>query len=289
MEGSYHGKEGFLVLQSGSGVDFRRSWTPSMIRDRHRPKWFLVRHSYIVCVEGPENMDIYDIFLVDQDFSVKAKTKNIKEPTGKENKEPEMSAVEGTHTARTKYHHTLKLYNSERKWRLLARDERHLAQFQESIRHMLSNTLWSRPNRYDSFAPVRHNVFAQWLVDGRDYMWNVSRAISMAKDVIFIHDWWLSPELYMRRPAAISQRWRLDRLLQRKAEEGVKVFVMMYRNIESAISDRLGILQVFHFSTYTPMSMCKDLPTRSDRVHSSGHITKKICIVDHNIGFLRRF
>ncbi|KAI7575060.1 phospholipase D, partial [Hortaea werneckii] len=66
-------------------------------------------------------------------------------------------------------------------------------------------------------------------------MWQVSRAIDNAKDFVYIHDWWLSPELYLRRPAAISQKWRLDRLLQRKAQEGVKVFVIVYRNIESAI------------------------------------------------------
>lgn len=28
---------------------------------------------------------------------------------------------------------------------------------------------------------------------------------------------------YLRRPPALNQQWRLDRLLQRKAQEGVKV------------------------------------------------------------------
>jgi len=70
-------------------------------------------------------------------------------------------------------------------------------------------------------------------------MWNVSRAINMAKDVIYIHDWWLSPQLYMRRPAAISQKWRLDRLLQKKARDGVKIFIIIYRNVEAAIPYRL--------------------------------------------------
>jgi len=27
----------------------------------------------------------------------------------------------------------------------------------------------------------------------RDYFWNLSRAILLAKDTIYIHDWWLSP------------------------------------------------------------------------------------------------
>ncbi|KAL8868197.1 MAG: hypothetical protein Q9174_005146, partial [Haloplaca sp. 1 TL-2023] len=31
-EGSYHGKEGLLVIQSGKGVDFRKAWTPNLVK-----------------------------------------------------------------------------------------------------------------------------------------------------------------------------------------------------------------------------------------------------------------
>jgi len=132
-------------------------------------------------------------------------------------------------------HALIRLYNSERKLKLLATQERHYWQFQESINSMAEATIWSKKQRFASYAPVRHNVWCRWLVDGRDHTWQVSRAIDNAKDFVYIHDWWLSPELYMRRPAAISQKWRLDRLLQRKAQEGVKIFVIVYRNIESAM------------------------------------------------------
>ena len=47
----------------------------------------------------------------------------------------------------------------------------------------------------------------------------------MAKDRIYIHDWWISPELYLRRPG--DERYRLDNLLQRKASEGVKIFIIV--------------------------------------------------------------
>jgi phospholipase D1/2 len=61
-----------------------------------------------------------------------------------------------------------------------------------------------------------------------------------------ILDWWLSPELQvdsypigsgheltiqLRRPAALFPEWRLDRLLQRKAEEGVRIYVMVYKEV----------------------------------------------------------
>ena len=52
-------------------------------------------------------------------------------------------------------------------------------------------------------------------------------------------DWWLTPELYLRRPPAYHPEWRLDRLLKRKAEEGVKVYVIVYKEvgIRSCFSD----------------------------------------------------
>ena len=280
-EGSYHGKEGLLILQSGKGVDFRKKWTPTLLKARHGPKWFLVRHSYIVCVDSPEEMNIYDVFLVDSDFKIQTKKKR---PPIRDQKPKEL-AKSAKESAAHPQNHTLKLYNSERRLRLLAKNERQLHQFEDSIRFMSSNTPWAKKNRFDSFAPVRPNVFAQWLVDGRDYMWNVSRAISMAKDVIYIHDWWLSPELYMRRPAAISQKWRLDRLLQRKAQEGVKVFVIMYRNINSAIPidseySKFSLLDL-HPNVFVQRSPNQ---IRQGTFFWAHH--EKICIVDHMVAFV---
>jgi phospholipase D1/2 len=39
----------------------------------------------------------------------------------------------------------------------------------------------------------------------------------------------LSPELYLRRPPSQNELWRLDRILKRKAEAGVKIFVIVYK------------------------------------------------------------
>ena len=44
-------------------------------------------------------------------------------------------------------------------------------------------------------------------------------------------DWWLSPELYLRRPPAYNSEWRLDRILKRKAEQGVKIYVVVYKEV----------------------------------------------------------
>ncbi|PYH41128.1 phospholipase D [Aspergillus saccharolyticus JOP 1030-1] len=278
-EGSYHGKEGYLVIQSSKGLDFRRALTPGMVKKRHSPKWFLVRHSYVVCVDSPEEMNIYDVFLVDPFFKLQTQKVSLRNQKAKE------FAKSATESARHPQHHTLRLENSERKLRLLARNERQLHQFEDSIRFMVNTTPWARPNRFESFAPVRQKCFAQWLVDARDHMWVVSRAINQAKDVIYIHDWWLSPELYMRRPAAISQKWRLDRLLQRKAREGVKIFVIMYRNINSAIPidseySKFSLLDL-HPNVFVQRSPNQ---FRQNTFFWAHH--EKLCIIDHTLAFV---
>ncbi|KYK58352.1 Phospholipase D [Drechmeria coniospora] len=280
-EGSYHGKEGYLHIQSSKGLDFRRVLTPAKVIARHSRKWFLVRQSYVVCVESPENMNIYDVYLVDAQFSLTSKRNPLKQMGGS----GKQADIDLAAEAPTGMHHTLTLNTSERKVRLFSRYQAVTKQFEESINAMLRQTSWHEPKRYDSFAPVRDNVFAQWLVDGRDYMWNVSRAINMAKDVIYIHDWWLSPELYMRRPAAISQKWRLDRLLQKKAQEGVKIFVIIYRNVEAAIPidseyTKFSLLNL-HENIFIQRSPNQ---FKKNQFFFAHH--EKICIVDHDVAFV---
>lgn len=45
----------------------------------------------------------------------------------------------------------------------------------------------------------------------------VADALEHAKEEIFIADWWLSPEIFMKRPPVDGLYWRLDKILQRKA------------------------------------------------------------------------
>lgn len=296
-DGSYHGKECFLHIQSSKGVDFRRALTPSKIAARHSRKWFLVRESYIVVAESPSTMEVYDVYLVDPSFRVVNKTNKLKQfgakaigdsDASKPKRKGKEVAKDGpgpNEIVQSGKHHTIKIYTSERKIKLYSRKEKIMQQFETSVQKMLKSTEWAEPHRFDSFAPVRNNVFAQWLVDGRDYMWMVSRAISMAQDVIYIHDWWLSPELYMRRPAVISEKWRLDRLLRRKAQEGVKVFVIVYRNVEQAIPiDSEHTKHALH--SLHPNILVQRSPNQFKKNQFFYAHHEKICIVDHDIAFL---
>ncbi|CAF1543590.1 unnamed protein product [Didymodactylos carnosus] len=96
----------------------------------------------------------------------------------------------------------------------------------------LSNTL--ARNQFDSFVPTRTGQLGYWFVNAKGYMESVAKAISNAKEEIFITDWWLSPELMLVRPSD-NPLHRLDNLLGKKADEGVRIFVMVYREMKLAM------------------------------------------------------
>jgi phospholipase D1/2 len=45
-----------------------------------------------------------------------------------------------------------------------------------------------------------------------------------------------SPELYLRRPPARNERYRLDNLLKAAAERGVRINVVVYKEVPQALT-----------------------------------------------------
>ena len=71
----------------------------------------------------------------------------------------------------------------------------------------------------------------KWYVDACGYMWAVSKALETARESIWILDWWLSPELYLRRPPAKNEQYRIDNMLEAAAKRGVKVNIIVYKGL----------------------------------------------------------
>jgi hypothetical protein len=57
-----------------------------------------------------------------------------------------------------------------------------------------------------------------------------------ARESIYILDWWLSPELYLRRPPSRNQQYRLDNMLKAAAERGVKINIIVYKEVPQALT-----------------------------------------------------
>ncbi|CAF1412182.1 unnamed protein product [Rotaria sp. Silwood1] len=62
-----------------------------------------------------------------------------------------------------------------------------------------------------------------------------AKALLTAKEEVFIIDWWLSPELMLIRPAD-EKAFRLDNILGRIADAGVRVHVVLYKEMPFALA-----------------------------------------------------
>ncbi|CCF55777.1 hypothetical protein KAFR_0A03420 [Kazachstania africana CBS 2517] len=291
-ETGYQGKEGLLIIRSTAKA---QGWRVSHFNahdfkemiERHTPKWFLVRDSYIIYVSDICSTTPLDVFMVDSKFNIKSSGQNKKRRNSKKNTEYFEDDIdwdlENSKKISTKLLVTLQ--NSERKLQIICKSEFSMKQWVASFTMMAKNSIWSQSHRFSSFAPVRTNAFCKYLVDGRDYFWALSDAILMAEDVIYIHDWWLSPEVYLRRPVNGNQEFRLDRLLKKKAEEGVKIFIVVYRNVGNIVGTD---------SLWTKHSMLK--------LHDNIHLIRspnqwlqntyfwahheKLCVIDSTVAFM---
>lgn len=94
---------------------------------------------------------------------------------------------------------------------------------------------FTQPHPYMSFAPPRMDINAGWFVDGQAYMNAVADVIEMATEEIYITDWWFSPTIQLKRPATQDNYWRLDKILERKASQGVHVFVLLYNDVNTVL------------------------------------------------------
>ncbi|OAV88495.1 hypothetical protein PTTG_00875 [Puccinia triticina 1-1 BBBD Race 1] len=322
--GGFQGKQGYLRIMSNGAFSRRQraGFHPFKFKGRREPKWFIVRESYLISVDEPDQTEIYDIFLVDDEFQLKRPTRLLKQgihlldwhdaskeqhapalnfenevdpnqsaqgnPSGSGDPDEGVTAELAADSRQVQHasSHVFYITNSEREVKLIAKNERQMDQFIASIERMVARSIWHGKNRFDSYAPIRMNVSAQWLIDGRDYFWNLSKAILLAKERIYIHDWWLSPELYLRRPPAQNQKWRLDKLLERKANEGVQIFVIVYKEVSNGFTPVESGYTKSRLLSLSPNIHMQRSPSHTGTGNLLWSHHEKLCVIDETIAFM---
>lgn len=290
-ETGFQGKQGVIhvggntKLQGWRVGHFKANDLKGMI-DRRQEKWLLVRNTYVMYVNDINSTLPLEVFLVDPKFRVIVRGSDNHSASDTESDYEDNDGPALSHSHKVFKHLKITLENSERKLVLITRSEKEHRLWYKSLTDLKNSTVWAEPHRFESFAPIRKNCFAQWFVDARDYFWAVSLALEMAKDVIFIHDWWLSPELYLRRPANGNQQWRIDRILQRKAKQGVKIFVIVYRNVGTTVlTDSLYTKHLILLLNEENIHVIRSPNQLLQNTYFWAH-HEKLCIIDHTVAFL---
>lgn len=132
-------------------------------------------------------------------------------------------------------YHAIEIKNDERSMVLKFKTSEQQKEWYTQILSMLENSGKcfhdSELLLNGSFAPIRENQKCKWYINAALYMEHVMAALNNAKEEIFITDWWLCPELFLKRPTN-NYNNRLDMILLKKAQEGVKIYILVYKEID---------------------------------------------------------
>ena len=190
-------KEGSLKKRTGDNIYYGNCSKLKICCDNVKilssKRWFCLKETYITYLDLEKGYELCFPLLVDMDFTYK---KGIK-----------AGAL-----------HSITIKNSQRSLVIKCKNEAQQLEWYDSIEKMIQNEGkdFCTIQRYKSFAPVRQNQVCRWYVNADQYMEHILAGLHAAKEEIFITDWWLCPELFLKRPSSDLQ-YRLDKVLLKKA------------------------------------------------------------------------
>uniref|UniRef100_A0A3Q1HUZ2 Phospholipase n=1 Tax=Anabas testudineus TaxID=64144 RepID=A0A3Q1HUZ2_ANATE len=257
------GLEGMIYKRSGGHrIPGMNCCGHSQACYRWSKRWLVVKDSCLLYMK-PDSGAISFVLLVDKEFSIKMDSKD------------------------TETKHGVRIDSLSRTLVFKCSSYRHARWWGQSIESFVRNygKAFLRDHRFGSFAQEQENIPAKWYVNGKTYMEDVADALEEAKEEIFITDWWLSPEIFLKRPVVEGNRWRLDCLLKRKAQQGVRIFVMLYKEVELA----LGINSGYSKRTLMHLHPSIKVMRHPDHVSSSVYLWahhEKIVVIDQSVAFV---
>lgn len=100
----------------------------------------------------------------------------------------------------------------------------------------------------------------------------------------------LTKKKFLRRPAAKNLEWRLDRVLRRKADQGVKVYIVMYKEVAMALP-LFSHQAKRHLLSLSPNIFVQRHPSRAIDIFKKDSVFfwahhEKICVVDNEVAFI---
>uniref|UniRef100_A0A4W4DXY6 phospholipase D n=1 Tax=Electrophorus electricus TaxID=8005 RepID=A0A4W4DXY6_ELEEL len=257
------GIEGLILKKSGENTFPVCYWCGSnSVCYRWSKRWLVVKDSFVLYMR-PKDGQVGTVILYDKGFHVKI----------------------GTHE--TGVRHGVTVENLCRALTIKCSTYRQARWWGHSIGEFAQRLGqdFLGENRHGSFAPIRENTKVQWFVNAAGYFDAIADALEGAKEEIFITAWWLSPEIFLKRPVVDGNTWRLDHVLKRKAEQGVKICVLLYKEVEVV----LGLNSEYTKRTLTGLHPNIMVMRHPDHVPSAALLWahhEKSVVIDQSLAFL---
>uniref|UniRef100_A0A7N9AR27 Phospholipase n=1 Tax=Mastacembelus armatus TaxID=205130 RepID=A0A7N9AR27_9TELE len=256
-------REGMVLKRSGGHrIPGMNCCGHSKMCYRWSKRWLVVKDSFLLYMK-PDSGAISFVMLVDKEFSIKMDSKD------------------------TETKHGVRIDSLSRSLVLKCSSYRHARWWGQAIEGFIQKhgSAFLTDHRFGSFARQEENIPAKWYVNGKTYMEDVADALEDAKEEIFITDWWLSPEIFLKRPVVEGNRWRLDCILKRKAQQGVRIFVMLYKEVELALGINSGYSKRTLLHLHPNIKVMRDPDHVSSAVYLWAH-HEKIVVIDQSVAFV---
>ncbi|CAH2247656.1 phospholipase D1 isoform X2 [Pelobates cultripes] len=257
------GIEGMIMKRSGGHrIPGLNCCGQGSVCYRWSKRWLVVKDSFLLYMKTDTGA-ISFVLLVDKTFSIKIGKKETETQYG------------------------LRVDNLSRSLILKCNSYRHARWWGQAIEEFVGKhgKNFLKEHRFGSYAAVETHTLSKWYVNAKGYFHDVADAMEAAKEEIFITDWWLSPEIFLKRPVVEGNRWRLDCILKRKAQEGVKIFIMLYKEVELA----LGINSEYSKRTLMRLHPNIKVMRHPDHMSSSVYLWahhEKIIVIDQTLAFV---
>ncbi|XP_041824546.1 phospholipase D1 [Melanotaenia boesemani] len=257
------GLEGMVLKRSGGHrIPGINCCGHSKMCYRWSKRWLVVKDSFLLYMKTDSGA-ISFVMLFDKEFGIKMDSKD------------------------TETKHGLRVDSLSRSLVLKCSSYRHARWWGQAIEDFARKhgSAFLKNHRFGSFAREEENIPAKWYVNGKTYMEDVADALEEAKEEIFITDWWLSPEIFLKRPVVEGNRWRLDCILKRKAQQGVRIFVMLYKEVELALGINSGYSKRTLLQLHPNIKVMRHPDHVSSAVYLWAH-HEKIVVIDQSVAFV---
>lgn len=140
--------------------------------------------------------------------------------------------------------------------------------------------------RHKSSFIIRENIIGKFYIDGSEYFSDVYDKLSEAKKAVCISDWWLTPDMELKRPCSTTPNSKIIDLLGEIADRGVKIYILLYKELSFALTLN-SLYSKRALQNRSPNIKVLRHPTVSIRGGNFiwSHHTKLICI-DNTCAFL---
>lgn len=194
------GREGYLKKSSGGYVQgFSRSAGDFV--NIWKWRWVVLSDSSIIWYKDPQSAHPHGSLQLDQNFTI------------------------------VRHGRVLTISTKTRKVLFYAATQRSAEEWETEINRFYARSNRVHRNRYESSFVEREKCDVKFYTTTKDYMLAVTCAILKAQKEIMITDWKNSPGLLLTKPP--YPPIRLDQLLKYKADQGVKIYILLYKEVEN--------------------------------------------------------